>query len=142
MIYLSLFFTAFIAATLFPLSSEALLVTLVYQQHPWTVLWLSATLGNTLGSCVNWFLGYQCLHWQDKKWFPFKTEKLQHAQTQFQRYGLWSLLFAWVPMVGDPLTFFAGVMRVKFWQFLILVLIGKALRYAAIIFITLKAIAT
>lgn len=142
MIYLSLFFTALIAATLFPLSSEALLVTLVYHQHSWILLWLSATLGNTLGSCVNWFLGYQCLHWQDKKWFPFKTEQLERAQIQFQRYGLWSLLFAWVPVIGDPLTFFAGVMRVKFWQFLILVLIGKALRYAAIIFITLKTITT
>lgn len=141
MIYLSLFLTALIAATLFPLSSEALLITLLYQKHSWFLLWVCATLGNTLGSCVNWFLGYQCLHWQDKKWFPFKQEQLQRAQTQFQRYGLWSLLFAWLPIVGDPLTFFAGVMRVNFWKFLLLVLIGKSARYALIVAFALKAIA-
>lgn len=133
MTYLSLFFTALIAATLFPLSSEALLVTLLYQHYtPW-LLWLVATSGNTLGSCINWYLGKQCLHWQDKKWFPVKPAQLARAQQQFQRYGLVSLLFAWVPVVGDPLTFFAGVMRIRFWQFLVLVVIGKALRYAFVI---------
>lgn len=139
MIYLTLFFTALIAATLFPLSSEALLITLLYQHHtPW-LLWLVATTGNTLGSCINWYLGKQCLHWQDKKWFPFKPARLVRAQQQFQRYGLLSLLFAWLPIIGDPLTFFAGVMRIRFWQFLLLVAIGKSLRYALIIFIAIGA---
>jgi membrane protein YqaA with SNARE-associated domain len=138
MIYLSLFFTAFIAATLFPLSSEALLITLLYQDYtPW-LLWLAAASGNTLGSCINWYLGKQCLHWQDKKWFPFKSGQLIRAQQQFQRYGLFSLLFAWLPVIGDPLTFFAGVMRIRFWQFVLLVAIGKSLRYAAVIFIALS----
>jgi membrane protein YqaA with SNARE-associated domain len=138
MIYLSLFFTAFIAATLFPLSSEALLFTLLYQDYtPW-LLWLAAASGNTLGSCINWYLGKQCLHWQDKKWFPFKSGQLIRAQQQFQRYGLFSLLFAWLPVIGDPLTFFAGVMRIRFWQFVLLVAIGKSLRYAAVIFIALS----
>jgi len=139
MIYLSLFFTAFIAATLFPLSSEALLVTLLYQHYsPW-LLWLVATSGNTLGSCINWYLGKQCLHWQDKKWFPFKPAQLVRAQQQFQRYGLLSLLFAWLPIIGDPLTFFAGFMRIRFWQFLVLVAIGKALRYAVVIALAIGA---
>lgn len=133
MIYLSLFFTALIAATLFPLSSEALLVTLLYQQYSPLLLWLVATSGNTLGSCINWYLGKECLRWQDKKWFPFRSEQLARAQQQFQRYGLISLLFAWVPVIGDPLTFFAGVMRIRFGQFLVLVAIGKALRYAFVI---------
>jgi len=140
MIYLSLFFTALIAATLFPLSSEALLVTLLYQEYSTLILWLVATSGNTLGSCINWYLGKECLRWQDKKWFPFKHQQLARAQRQFQRYGLLALLFAWVPVIGDPLTFFAGVMRIRFWQFFVLVVIGKSLRYAAIIFITLSAI--
>jgi len=140
MIYLSLFFTALIAATLFPLSSEALLVTLLYQEYSPLILWLVATSGNTLGSCINWYLGKECLRWQDKKWFPFKHQQLARAQRQFQRYGLLALLFAWVPVIGDPLTFFAGVMRIRFWQFFVLVAIGKSLRYAAIIFITLSAI--
>jgi membrane protein YqaA with SNARE-associated domain len=120
MIYLSLFFTALIAATLFPLSSEALLVTLLYQHYSPLLLWLVATSGNTLGSCINWYLGKECLRWQDKKWFPFRPEQLARAQQQFQRYGLLSLLFA-------------GVMRIRFWQFLVLVAMGKSLRYAAII---------
>lgn len=141
MIYLSLFLTGLIAATLFPLSSEALLVSLVYQQYSWWLLWLSATLGNTLGSCINWYLGDQCLHWQDKTWFPFKLDQLQRTQAHFHRYGLWSLLFAWLPVIGDPLTFFAGVMRVSFWKFLLLVSLGKAARYALVIVITLHTIA-
>jgi len=137
MVYLSLFFTALIAATLFPLSSEALLATLLYQNYSPLLLWLIATMGNSLGSCINWYLGKQCLHWQDKKWFPVKPEQLTRAQIHFQRYGTVSLLFAWLPLVGDPLTFFAGVMRVNFWLFLGLVIIGKALRYGLIILITL-----
>ncbi|MDO8345645.1 MAG: YqaA family protein [Cellvibrio sp.] len=138
MIYLSLFFTALIAATLFPLSSEALLITLLYQQHSPLLLWLIATSGNTLGSCINWYLGKQCLHWQDKKWFPFSSAQLDKAQTHFQRYGLASLLFSWVPVIGDPLTFFAGVMRIRFWQFFVLVALGKILRYGAVIWFTLQ----
>lgn len=140
MIYLSLFFTALIAATLFPLSSEALLVTLLYQHYSPLLLWLVATSGNTLGSCINWYLGKECLRWQDKKWFPFRPEQLARAQQQFHRYGLISLLFAWVPVIGDPLTFFAGVMRIHFWHFLVLVTIGKSLRYAAVIAVALGLI--
>lgn len=131
--YASLFFTAFIAATFFPLSSEALLLALLQQGHnPW-LLWLLASGGNSLGSCVNWLLGRQCLHWQDRKWFPVSPAQLAKAQQHFQRYGSYSLLFAWLPLVGDPLTLFAGVMRVNFWRFLLLVGIGKALRYALVI---------
>lgn len=138
MIYLSLFFTALIAATLFPLSSEALLITLLYQDYAHWLLWLAATSGNTLGSCINWYLGKQCLHWQDRKWFPFKPAQLARAQQQFQRYGLCSLLFAWLPIIGDPLTFFAGAMRIRFWQFVGLVALGKSFRYGVVIWFTLQ----
>lgn len=138
--YLSLFFAALIAATLFPLSSEALLAALLYQQYSPVLLWLVATSGNTLGSCINWYLGKECLRWQDKKWFPIKPAQLACAQQQFQRYGLLSLLFAWVPVIGDPLTFVAGVMRIAFWKFFMLVAIGKSLRYALVIYITLRAL--
>jgi membrane protein YqaA with SNARE-associated domain len=140
MIYLSLFFTALIAATLFPLSSEALLVALLHQQYSPLLLWLAATSGNTFGSCINWYLGKECLRWQDKKWFPVKPAQLARAQQQFQRYGLWSLLFAWVPVVGDPLTFVAGVMRISFWKFFVLVAFGKSLRYGLVIYVALRAL--
>lgn len=139
MIYLSLFFTGLVAATLFPLSSEALLVALLYQEYSPPLLWLVATSGNTLGSCINWYLGKKCLHWKGKKWFPFSSAQLDKAQENFQRYGVVSLLFAWVPVIGDPLTFLAGIMRIRFWQFVLLVAIGKSLRYAVVIFIALGA---
>nr|WP_200882976.1 YqaA family protein [Cellvibrio mixtus] len=133
MAYLSLFVAAFLAATLLPLSSEALLATLIYQHYSLPLLWAVATLGNTLGSCVNWYLGKQCLHLQTKKWFPFSQAQINNAQTRFKKHGQWSLLFAWVPVIGDPLTFFAGVMRVSFYRFLVLVFCGKAIRYLLII---------
>lgn len=135
MAYLSLFITAFLAATLLPLSSEALLATLIYQHYSLPLLWLAASVGNTLGSCVNWYLGRQCLHLQQKKWFPFSQEQMNRAQMRFQRYGQWSLLVAWLPIIGDPLTFFAGVMRMPFYRFLFLVFCGKGFRYLVVIFI-------
>lgn len=138
MVYASLFFTALIAATFFPLSSEALLVSLLHQGCSPLLLGLVATLGNTLGSCINWYLGRQCLHFQHKKWFPVSPAQLQRAQQQFQRYGIYSLLFAWLPIVGDPLTLLAGVMRVQFPLFVALVAVGKALRYTLVIWLSLQ----
>lgn len=140
--YASLFFTALISATFFPLSSEALLATLLYHNYFPLLLWLVATSGNTLGSCINWYLGKQCLRWQDKKWFPIKPAQLERAQQHFQRYGIVSLLFAWLPIVGDPLTFIAGIMRVSFLKFFVLVGIGKGVRYALVIKITLGVLGT
>jgi membrane protein YqaA with SNARE-associated domain len=138
--YFYLFCSALIAATLFPLSSEALLSALLYQHYSPLLLWLVATTGNTLGSCINWYLGKWCLHLQNRKWFPISVNQLTRAQTRFQKYGLASLLFAWVPIIGDPLTLLAGVMRVQFWKFLALVTIGKGLRYAAVIWVALRFI--
>lgn len=132
-IYISLFVTALVAATLLPLSSEALLVSYVMSGYSAIGLWSAATLGNTMGSVINWWLGRQLLHLQDRPWFPFKPGKIVWAQVWFHRYGLYSLLLAWLPVVGDPLTFIAGVMRVNFWPFLILVIIGKGVRYGAVI---------
>ncbi len=140
--YFYLFCSALIAATLFPLSSEALLSTLLYQDYSPLLLWLVATTGNTLGSCINWYVGKWCLHLQDKKWFPISAAQLARAQTRFQKYGLVSLLFAWVPIIGDPLTLLAGVMRVQFWTFLVLVAIGKGLRYGVVIWVALHLFAT
>jgi membrane protein YqaA with SNARE-associated domain len=137
MSYFYLFCSAFIAATLLPLASEALLGTLLYQGYAPLLLWLAATAGNTLGACLNWYLGKWCLHWQKHRWFPVSAAQLERAQTRFQRYGAASLLLSWVPIIGDPLTLLAGVMRVPFWRFLLLVALGKGLRYGAVIGLTL-----
>lgn len=133
--YLGLFLSAFLAATLVPFSSEALLAGL-QASGEFDLVWLfaAAAAGNTLGSAANWLLGRFCLHWQDRRWFPFSPEQLARAADRFRHYGMWSLLFAWLPVVGDPLTFAAGVLRAPFWLFLLLVGIGKAGRYAVLIF--------
>jgi membrane protein YqaA with SNARE-associated domain len=100
-------------------------------------LWLSATAGNTLGSCVNWYLGREILRFKPKlinsRWFPVTELQLERAQNRFSRFGVWSLLLAWLPIVGDPLTFVAGVMKVRFGLFLCLVVVGKGVRYGVIV---------
>ena len=133
--YLTLFISGFVAATLFPASSEVLLVTLQQQGYtPW-LLWLAATSGNTLGSCVNWWLGRELLRFQHRRWFPVSEKALGRASRQFTRFGLWSLLFSWLPIVGDPLTLIAGVLRVRFWVFLVLVSLGKGARYGLLLWL-------
>ncbi len=131
--YTGLFFSAFLAATVVPAYSEIVLAGLVNAGYDPLALWLWASAGNTLGSAVNWALGRYTLHYQDRKWFPFKPQNLGPAQRWFQRYGVWSLLFAWMPVGGDALTFIAGMMRVKFPVFITLTAIGKAARYAILL---------
>ena len=132
--YVGLFLSALLAATVLPFSLEAVLVGLMAAgDYDMIWLWFLASLGNVLGAAVNWGLGRFCLRWQDRRWFPVDKEKLDRAGRWFSRYGVWSLLLAWVPFIGDPLTFAAGVLRVNFWLFLLLVSIGKAGRYAVVI---------
>ncbi len=130
-----LFFSAFGAATLLPFYSEVTLLALVNQGHDPYWLWAIATLGNTLGAVVNFVLGRYLTHFEDRKWFPFKPDKLHRAQGWFQRYGLWSLLFSWAPIGGDAITFIAGVMRVSWPVFLVLTFISKGGRYAILMLI-------
>ncbi len=93
----------------------------------------AASLGNILGAVANWVLGRFCLHWQDRKWFPVKRRELARASAWFNRYGIWSLLLAWVPIIGDPITLAAGVLRMRFLPFLLLVAISKTGRYAVLL---------
>lgn len=130
--YLGLFLAAFLAATLVPAASEVWLAGLLAAGHPAPALWAVATLGNTLGAVVNWALGRYLLHFQDRGWFPFDPGRLGRAQAWFRRYGVWSLVLAWAPLVGDGLTFLAGVMRVPLGWFVALVAAGKGVRYALV----------
>jgi len=130
---LELFLTAFLAATLVPVSSEAMLAWLAAADGADAVgLICVATSGNTLGALVNWALGRWCLHWRDHRFFPVKPESLRTATAWMERRGRWLLLLAWVPVVGDPLTFAAGVLRVPLAPFTVLVAVGKASRYVAV----------
>jgi membrane protein YqaA with SNARE-associated domain len=136
--YLALFSSALIAATILPLQSEAVLVGLLLAgKQPVAALLLVATLGNVLGALINWVLGKNLLRFQSRAWFPFKAAQLARAERWYQRYGRWSLLGSWLPLVGDPLTLIAGVLREPLWSFLLLVTLAKAARYLALAALTL-----
>jgi len=136
--YPALFLSAFGAATLLPLQSEAVLVALLLAgQHPLWALLLVATLGNVLGSWVNWLLGRSIEHYRERRWFPVSPARLQQAQNWYARYGRWSLLLSWMPVIGDPLTLVAGVMRERLWIFMAIVTLAKAGRYAVLALLTL-----
>ena len=128
--YLLLFIAAFGAATLLPLQSEAVLLAFLAEgSHSALGLLLVASLGNILGSCVNWWLGFKIEHYKDKKWFPVSEQQMLKAQTVYKKYGNWSLLFSWVPVIGDPITLIAGLLKENFARFLLLVSMAKIGRY-------------
>ena len=136
MIYLSLFIISFLAATILPFSSELTLAGLMAtSSYDNLLLLIIASLGNILGSVVNWILGFYSRNLSTKKWFPFKDEQIKRSSKWFNKFGRWSLLFSWVPIIGDPLTLAAGLLRVKFVEFLILVTIGKVSRYLVIFYL-------
>jgi len=136
MIYLSLFIISFLAATILPFSSEITLAGLLAtSNYDNLLLLIVASLGNILGSVANWVLGFYSRNISKKKWFPFKDAQIEKSSKWFSNFGRWSLLFAWLPIVGDPLTLAAGLLRVKFIEFLILVTIGKVSRYLVIFYL-------
>lgn len=136
--YLSLFLSALSAATLLPLQSESVLVALLLSASysPWGLAAI-ASLGNILGSLLNWLLGRYLEHFRQRRWFPASEARLLQAQQWYARYGRWSLLLSWLPIIGDPLTLIAGIMRERLWLFLLIVSLAKTTRYAVLTLITL-----
>ena len=133
-----LFGAAFLSATIFPFQSEVILFAMLMAEH--YQLWLLiafASVGNTLGSCVNWFLGRFIAHFEGRRWFPITREQAAKAEGWYHRYGRWSLLLSWMPIIGDPLTIVAGALREPFPIFLALVALAKTLRYVAVAAVTL-----
>jgi membrane protein YqaA with SNARE-associated domain len=136
--YIGLFVAAFGAATLLPMQSEAVLVgMLLSDRYVVSTLLAVATVGNVLGSALNWLLGRSVERFRHKRWFPVSESKLEKAQQSYLRYGRWSLLLSWVPIIGDPLTVVAGVMREPLWSFLLIVTLAKGLRYLVLTTVTL-----
>ena len=135
MTYLSLFLISFLAATILPFSSELTLAGLmVTSNYDNLLLLIVASLGNVLGSVVNWILGFYSRNLSKKRWFPFKDKQIKKSSKWFNKFGKWSLLFVWVPIIGDPLTLAAGLLRVRFIEFFILVTMGKVSRYLIIFY--------
>jgi len=141
--YAVLFLSAFLSATLLPGSSEAVLLGMLASETGAPLgLVATASAGNILGALVNWAMGRSFLLLKDRRWFPLKDATNVRAQVWFSRYGIWSLLFSWVPIIGDPLTLIAGVLKVPFWRFLLFVSLGKVFRYALIVALWQNWIAT
>jgi membrane protein YqaA with SNARE-associated domain len=133
-----LFFSALTSATLLPGSSEAVLLAfLAAGRADIATLLLVATAGNVLGSCVNWWIGGFLIRFSDRRWFPVKAADYRRAEAWYARYGVWSLLISWVPIIGDPLTVVAGALRVDLLRFLVFVTLGKGFRYGLIAFVFL-----
>lgn len=131
---LLLFAASLLAATIVPAQSEAVLAGLhLTGDYSAALLIAVATSGNVLGACINWLLGRYLEHFKDRRWFPVKDAALERAARTYRRYGVWTLLFSWVPVIGDPLTVIAGLLRAPFPLFLLLVTIGKLGRYVAVV---------
>lgn len=134
-----LFVAALVAATLIPAQSEAVLVALIVQGvHPVWLLLVVATAGNVSGSVVNWVMGRFLIRYSDRRWFPFSQNQMDKATRWYARWGYWSLLGAWLPVVGDPLTLVAGVLREPLWRFLLIVTLAKGGRYLVLAWITVN----
>ena len=126
--------SAFTSATLLPGTSEAVLAGLhaARAADPLALLAV-ASLANTAGSAVNWLLGRLVTRFRDRRWFPASPSQIARAEGWYARYGLWSLLLSWVPIIGDPLTVVAGILRVPFPVFLVIVGLAKTARYAFVL---------
>ncbi|SCW87936.1 membrane protein YqaA, SNARE-associated domain [Rhizobium mongolense subsp. loessense] len=137
--YASLFLVALGAATILPMQSEPVLVGLVLSgKFSWILLLMVASVGNTLGSVVNWFLGRGIERFRDRRWFPVSEKTLEYSSVWYHKYGRWSLLLSWMPLFGDALTVVAGVLCEPLLTFTILVFIAKTGRYVVLTFATLK----
>ncbi|RUL99305.1 YqaA family protein [Rhizobium chutanense] len=128
--YGGLFLAAFAAATILPMQSEAALVGLILTERYSTIMLVAvASIGNVAGSLANWFLGRWIERFRDRRWFPVSPAALERAQEWYRRYGKWSLLASWLPVVGDPITVVAGVLGEPLRTFVLLVAVAKVGRY-------------
>ena len=137
--YVSLFISSFLSSTILPGHSEITLSTFILlKKYSQFLLIFFASLGNILGSIINWYLGFYLTKFINKSWFPFTKEQLDTVSLWYLKYGKWSLFFSWVPFIGDPLTIVAGIFRVPLIIFIIIVSISKILRYIFVGYVVLK----
>lgn len=136
--YPALFLFSFLASTLIPLGSEWLLVTLIVQGFAPLPVVLVASAGNLLGACTSYGIGIYGSTFLITKVLRMGEHERRRAERFFASYGIWSLLLSWLPVIGDPLCVLAGMMKVGFGRFALLVLTGKAARYAAVAWATVE----
>lgn len=138
--YPALFALSFLASTMLPLGSEWLLVALLIQKHDPLLTVLIATIGNYLGACTSYAIGLYGGDFLIKKLLRIGDAERSRAERFFAKYGSWSLLLSWLPVIGDPLCLAGGLLKIPFTRFSILVASGKALRYSAVAWLTLKGV--
>jgi len=128
----ALFGAAFGAATILPFQSEFIFAAVqLGTELPIALIILVASIGNTLGSVVNYVLGRFIESFQDSRWFPVSRRQMRLAERWYARWGVWTLLLSWAPF-GDGFTVVAGIMRTNLWLFLALVAAAKTGRYVVL----------
>ena len=133
--YLTLFSISFLAATVVPAQSELLLSAMVLSGgYKTSMLLAAATAGNTLGSCVNWVIGRFVESFRNARWFPVSPARFAKAEAWYRKWGLWSLLLSWLPLVGDALTLAAGILRARLLPFVVIVMLAKGGRYVVLVY--------
>jgi len=136
--YLGLFLASFLAATILPLGSEVVIVSLLLNDFNPSLVVSVATVGNVLGSLVNYAIGVFGSAYLIHRFLKISDERFNKAKQRFEKWGAASLLLAWMPIIGDPITVMAGVLRINIWQFLALVTIGKLGRYIVVSYTVLS----
>ena len=132
-VYASLFISSFLSSTILPGHSEIILTAFIFlKKYPIIDLIFFASIGNILGSILNWCIGYFITNLKDRKWFPINKSQLTRASSWFLKYGKWTLCLSWVPLIGDPLTIIAGIFRVPIYTFIFIVSLVKTMRYVFI----------
>lgn len=128
---------SFLASTLLPVGSEWLLVIMIMQGFSPVETVTVATIGNYLGGCTNYFIGVWGADFVVHRILRIDDDSLARARAIFSRYGTWSLLLSWLPVVGDPLCLLAGILRIGIFRFSLFVFVGKFCRYATLAILTL-----
>jgi len=130
--FIIIFLSAFGAATILPIYSEATIIYYLNENYPKFLILLSAGIGNTLGSLLNFYIGKKGIDYLIEKRYV-KENYIEKAQKLFQKYGGFALLLSWAPVIGDPITFIAGAFHYDLKKFIILVAIAKFGRYILLI---------
>ena len=136
--YQGLFLASFLASTILPFGSEGILVYLIQKNFNIPSLVLVASVGNFLGACTSYYIGFKG-RILIEKYLRFDPGELDKAEKIFSKYGSFVLLFTWLPFIGDAITVVGGLMRLNFKMFSILVFTGKFLRYLAVAYFTAAA---
>lgn len=136
--YPALFLLSFLASTLIPLGSEWLLVALIAQHFTPLPVVLVASAGNFLGACTSYAIGFYGSSFLTTRLLRMSERDRERAEWFFTRYGSWGLLLSWLPVVGDPLCVVAGMLKITWPRFVLLVLTGKVARYALVAWATVE----